>query len=102
VLKQGSKHEFHHIFPQAYLEKAGVDKRHINVLANICFLTRSDNNAIKAKSPEEYLASVSDSVRGKYLDEALCPENISQLSYEDFVVRRAEMLNAAALALMGA
>lgn len=66
VLKQGSKHEFHHIFPQAYLERMGVDRRQINVLANICFLTRSDNNSIKDKAPDEYLKQVPANVRDAY------------------------------------
>lgn len=100
VLKQGSKHEFHHIFPQAYLDKAGFDRRQINVLANICFLTRSDNNAIKDKGPAEYLNKVDDKHRDDYLSQALCPTNVDKLNYDDFIKERSLILDVAAHELM--
>lgn len=100
VLKQGSRHEFHHIFPQAYLDKQGVDRRQINVLANICFLTRSDNNSIKDKPPSSYLEQINGVQRSQYLHEALCPIDLEKLEYDDFVHKRAVMLDAAAHDLM--
>ena len=36
VLKKGSKHEYHHIFPKKHLERLGVPYYNINCLANIC------------------------------------------------------------------
>lgn len=101
VLKKGSKHEFHHVFPQAFLDKQGVDRRNINVLANICFLTRSDNNAIKDKSPKDYLGKTDPDTRQLYLKEALCPPETADLEFADFVKRRVEIVSAAALELMG-
>lgn len=101
VLKKGSKHEFHHIFPKDYLTKQGLDRREINVLANICFLTRSDNNNIKNKAPSTYLAEIPEMHRKQYLNEALCPENTEELKYQDFKTQRALMLIEKADELMG-
>lgn len=100
VLKKGSKHEYHHIFPQKYLETQGFERSEINVLANICFLTRSDNNNIKDKSPADYLGQLAEQRRRNYLNFALCPEDTDKLEYEEFVKERAKLLNAKAEELM--
>lgn len=101
VLKKGSKHEFHHIFPQKFLADRGLEKRDINVLANICFLTRSDNNAIKAKDPAIYVDELSLDRRDQYLAEAFCDVPAMKGSYADFLKLRTERLVARAEELMG-
>lgn len=100
VLKKGGKHEYHHIFPQAYLKKLGVPRADINCLANICFLTRSDNNTIKDKAPSDYIADIPNGKREEYLSLALCPANTSELNFEAFRVERVKKLNEVAKALM--
>lgn len=100
VLKKGSKHEFHHIFPQKFLADSGLEKRDINVLANICFLTRSDNNTIKAKNPSEYVDDVSEDRREQYLSESLINYEIMKGSYEDFIKQRTARLLLRAEELM--
>jgi len=100
VLKKGSKHEYHHIYPKAFLRDAGLDRKEINVIANICFLTRSDNNQIKSKSPATYVAGIPGDRKGEYLDSALIPRAIETLSYEEFISERTELLKARALVLM--
>jgi hypothetical protein len=100
VLKKGSAHEFHHIFPQAYLEKMEIGKREIGVMANICFLTRSDNNSIKDKAPSVYLAHVPQQQRAQYLREALCPLDTEALSFEEFGRQRSQLLMSRAIELM--
>lgn len=100
VLKKGSKHEYHHIFPQKYLEKNGFERKEINVLANICFLTRGDNNYIKDKSPSDYLSGLPEDRKREYLGSALCPENTDNLGYEEFIKARAKLLNSKAEQLM--
>lgn len=92
VLKKGSRHEFHHIFPRKHLEKQGYELREINSIANICFLTRSDNNTIKAKSPEVYFDDMSEANRDQYLTEALCEYPDRSLTYEDFLESRSKRL----------
>lgn len=102
VLKKGSKHEYHHIFPKKYLESLGVSKRDINSLSNICFLTRSDNNNIKDKAPSTYNSSINPSRRDFYLESALVPKNFDELDYQKFLSERKSILEAQAIKLMGA
>lgn len=101
VLRRGSKHEFHHIFPQKFLHDQGLERRDINVLANICFLTRNDNNSIKARAPSDYVREMSEAHKADYLDQALCPAEIETDDYGKFVKKRSEMLVASAQRLMG-
>lgn len=101
VLKKGSKHEYHHIFPKRYLITAGYSVREINVLANICFLTRSDNNVIKDKSPSVYNALINSTLRDGYLTSALIPNNFEALEYNSFLNERKKLLEAKAMELMG-
>jgi len=102
VLKKSSKHEFHHVFPKKYLRGLDYDYDQINCLANICFLTRGDNNVIKDKSPKVYVAEMDASSRSQYLGEALCPSNLDKLDFAKFVNARALLLEEKAIALMGA
>ncbi|BAZ13388.1 hypothetical protein NIES4071_52270 [Calothrix sp. NIES-4071] len=92
VLQKINKNEFHHIFPQKFLEKQGFNAKEINVLANICFLTRGDNNKIKDKAPSVYAKEISQENRSKYLQSALCPENFDELDYKDFLIKRSEII----------
>ena len=100
VLKKASKHEFHHIFPRKFLEKSGVSPREINSLANIAFLTRGDNNKIKASPPSEYLFPVDDNVRKDVLTRALCPPSTMTMTFHNFLQARAKLLNQRARELM--
>jgi hypothetical protein len=100
VLKKGSKHEYHHIFPKKYLEERGYSNTQINILANVCFLTRADNNKIKARSPNEYSKEIDKIRKLEYLNSALCPEDFGDIEYEDFIERRVELLTNHAMALM--
>lgn len=99
VLKKGSRHEFHHIFPRKYLEKCGITTREANSLANICFLIRSDNNSIKDKPPVTYFDEMSERSRDTYLDEAFCHYEDGNLGFEEFVQARAQRLIAHASSL---
>lgn len=101
VLKKGSRHEFHHIFPRKHLEKLGAEVRDINSLANICFLTRADNNNIKAKAPNIYFDEISEVHRDAYLAEALCEYGDQKLSFEEFLEARTRRLTDLAYHLAG-
>jgi hypothetical protein len=92
VLQKVNKNEFHHIFPQKHLEREGFDKKQINVLANICFLTRGDNNKIKDKAPSVYAQEISRDNKLKYLDNALCPSNFDELDYPTFLMERNKII----------
>lgn len=100
VLKKASKHEYHHIFPRKHLERLGVERRQINVLSNICFLTRADNNSIKDKDPNVYGANIEPTKRSEYLASALIPDNFNSISYDDFIALRTNLLIERAHQLM--
>lgn len=100
VLKKGSKHEYHHIFPKNYLEKLGHDQNSINILSSICFLTRADNNTIKDKAPSVYEKNIDSSRKNDYLKSAVIPENFGNLDFQDFTLKRTEMLENKANELM--
>lgn len=92
VLQKVNKNEFHHIFPQKHLERLGKSKKEINVLANICFLTRGDNNRIKDKAPDIYIKEITQENLQLYMDNSLIPIDLSTLNYDDFLKARAEKL----------
>lgn len=100
VLKKGSKHEYHHIFPRNHLEKLGYDQNAINILSNICFLTRSDNNTIKDKAPNIYESLIDSSRKNEYLGSAFIPKDFGNLNFDEFVTKRTEMLENKANELM--
>lgn len=99
VLKKGSKHEFHHIFPKKFLENQGIGLREANSLANICFLTRSDNNKIKADDPKKYFDEIPKSKVDEYLRLSLVEYEDRNLTFEEFVERRSKALSALAIKL---
>ena len=92
VLKKGSRHEFHHIFPKKHLEGVGISSREANSLANICFLIRSDNNQIKNKPPADYFDEMSIASRDIYLQEAFCDYEDRNLSFNQFLNTRTARL----------
>ena len=100
VLKRGTKHEFHHIFPQKMLLDRGLDRREINILSNICFLTRHDNNNVKAKPPSLYSNDIPLSHKDQYLAEAMIPNDFGDDDYSKFRAGRSALLNNLAAMLM--
>ena len=100
VLKKASKHEYHHIFPKKHLERQGKSRREINTLANICFLTRSDNNTIKDDEPAKYGAKMDSARKEEYLSRAYIPNDFERLEYEEFIRNRTTMIEQKAKELM--
>ena len=92
TLKQSSSKEFHHIFPDKYLQRCGKSKKEIYPLANFCFLNNADNQKIKDKPPAEYSKLMNGVVVETILDSALCPRETFELDYEKFIETRATML----------
>ena len=92
TLKQASSREFHHIFPDKYLQREGKEKREIYLLANFCFLNNADNQKIKDKSPSEYESLMNPESIANVLSAAICPEETFSMNYADFLSKRAELL----------
>lgn len=101
VLQKANKNEFHHIFPRAHLKKSGLENEKINAIANICFLSKSDNNRIKDKEPSVYVSMITQTKIDAILETNLVPADFSQLSYDEFLVKRADLLSAFANSLAG-
>jgi len=101
VLQKANKNEFHHIFPRAHLKRSGLENEKINAIANICFLSKSDNNRIKDKEPAAYVSMITDSKKSEILETNLIPSNFSSLSYDDFLQNRSLLISSFANFLAG-
>jgi hypothetical protein len=83
VLQNYNKAEFHHIFPKAYLAKDVSDaaKNGADCLGNFCFLSRGDNNKIRALPPSQYKMLMPKDLRA--LNEVLSSAAIDPVVFED-------------------
>lgn len=100
TLKLSSSKEFHHIFPDKYLQRLGRERRDIYQLANFCFLNNADNQKIKDKAPDEYAKYINPESVSEVLCAAICPENTFELSYDEFIDKRKKMLKDYAKSLI--
>lgn len=100
-MKLASSKEFHHIFPQKYLQREGLERSKINCLSNLCFLNNADNQKIKDKSPVEYCSMINPAEIDKILELALCPVSTFLSNYGDFLEQRTSILVIRAKTLCG-
>lgn len=100
VLTAGNKSEFHHLYPQSYLRKAGVDPAQANVLANFCMLSASDNKKVGSKAPSQYREKLTPEI-GEVLPTNAIPPNLFNDDFSAFIEERARVLHSIALSLMG-
>lgn len=100
TLRLSNSKEFHHIFPDKYLQRLGMERRERYQLANFCFLNNADNQKIKDKAPEEYVEFIDAGSVSEILRLAICPENTFNLSYKEFIVKRKRMLTDYARSLI--
>lgn len=101
VLQKANKNEFHHIFPRAHLKREGLENDRINAIANICFLSKSDNNRIKDKEPSAYVSMMTDGKIDEILQTNLVPVNFATLSYDEFMRDRSILIANFANSLAG-
>lgn len=94
VLQKANKNEFHHIFPKAHLKKHGMENDKINSTANICFLSKSDNNRIKDKEPATYVSLMTAAKKDEILESNLIPKDFEKQKYDAFLSARAELIAA--------
>ncbi|SCF46263.1 DUF262 domain-containing protein [Micromonospora mirobrigensis] len=106
VLQAYNKAEFHHIFPRSYVEKLEERPRYaafVNSLANFCFLSRADNNKIRASAPSQYrrlMPSDSDAL-AMILESACVDELVFEDDLEKFLRARVAKLTEKAYQLCG-
>ncbi|MFI2652685.1 DUF262 domain-containing protein [Micromonospora fulviviridis] len=104
VLQTYNRAEFHHMFPKAYVQsvRAELERAHnVNALANFCFLSRADNNRIRASAPSEYssLMPSDEGVLSKILTAAATGEWLFTSNFDEFLGTRAVALSKIALIL---
>lgn len=94
VLAAYNARQFHHIYPKAYLNGIGITFHEANVIANICFLSASENNSISDRNPEEYFKDIPLNQAEKIFDAAVIPKNArdGKLKFKKFVELRAKGL----------
>ena len=97
VLTSCNRTEFHHIFPNNHLITAGFDDRSERfMLANFSFLSQTDNRSIQDKAPNVYKASLPTDRYDEVLSSNLIPLDGLDLSYQEFIDKRSELLAKAA------
>lgn len=92
TLKQSSTKEFHHIFPDKYLQRLGKNRKEIYPLVNFCFLNNADNQKIKDKAPSDYVSLMNPDSIMEILESAICPKDTFTMTYEEFVEARTKLL----------
>ena len=91
TLKESNRTEFHHLMPKDFLKQSGQSDFGDTMLANMCFMSRSDNRHLGGVAPSEYRKKMGPNV-DSILEHAVCPKTLFDDKYEDFFVERATML----------
>jgi hypothetical protein len=81
ALSVTNRHEYHHIFPRAYLESSGIDPKKIQVQANVCLLSKGNNRDIWDSRPSVYFKTVAANLGAK-LHDVLSSNLISPAAYQ--------------------
>ncbi|MGB0683719.1 MAG: GmrSD restriction endonuclease domain-containing protein [Magnetovibrionaceae bacterium] len=99
----GSQHalQFHHVFPQAVLKRAGRETRQINDICNLTFISGRTNRRISDKEPADYLPDLVQKIGAAELNKQCIPDDPSLwgvAAYDEFLHERraliADRLNA--------
>lgn len=91
VLKEYNRNEFHHIYPRSFLRTSSQDQLDDTCLANISFLSRTDNNALGGVAPSIYRSKLPADIQ-EIEENNFLPPNTFADTYEDFAAARAELL----------
>ena len=100
VLSAYNRSEFHHLMPQAFLARGGIDTSSVSVLANFAMISAADNMTLGGVAPSVYKARMPAAKIDEILEHAICPTNLFEDDFSTFVQLRATKLTAAAKALM--
>ncbi len=89
--------ERHHLFPKEYLKEINIKGiRETNQIANYSYVEWGDNAKISIQPPAEYLAEFNSRFGHNELSEMYhwhaLPENWEHLEYNDFLVKRRELM----------
>jgi len=94
VLAAYNARQFHHIYPKAYLSSQGISFHEANVIANICFLSASENNSISDKNPRQYFQDIPSDLAEDIFDSAVIPQEArdGSLPFSEFINLRTTKL----------
>lgn len=103
TLKNYNKNEFHHIYPKAFIKLSANNSYDVNCLANLCFMSRADNNALGGTAPSLYKNKMvqDKTAQFKILSHAFCYPSIFDDDFNLFIDERAKKLSQEANNLMG-
>lgn len=91
ALKDYNRNEFHHIYPRSSLKMLKKSKIDDSCLANMCFLSRTDNNLISGAPPSDYRKKLDDDI-ADIEDANFLPDSTWSNDFEKFVEERSVLL----------
>ncbi|MBL8194226.1 MAG: hypothetical protein JNM06_10585 [Blastocatellia bacterium] len=105
ALATANRHEYHHIFPQAYLKSRGFSQEKIDNHSNICLLNKGNNITISNQQPSIYFKEMAnklednmESILASNFIDIKTHEAALQDDYETFLQLRSNtLINAAKL-----
>lgn len=76
----------HHIFPKAYLRKAGITNSEINQIANYVWITQPKNLEISDLAPKDYLHDdkITEFMSEKNNQQNAIPDKLSSYDFHDY------------------
>lgn len=95
ALSHYNRKEFHHVFPNAYLQGKGLKQDKIFCVANFCFLSSESNKKISNKAPAEYFSKIPSDEFQNILTANLLPVDktlYQENNYDDFLEKRATII----------
>ena len=95
--------QWHHIFPNKFLEAAGVSNDSINALANIAVIGPAINIRISAQNPMNYIGRYKitpEKLEQQFITPAIQETDVN--AYETWLLQRAEKLAEAGNAFLSA
>jgi hypothetical protein len=103
ALSAFNRKQYHHVFPNSFLNKRGEPKNKRFSVVNFCYLPANSNRKISNKAPSEYFSSIVPAARkAEILKSNLLPdENViyENDDYDQFLEKRASLLVHAVSAL---
>lgn len=91
-----SSREYHHIFPEAYLQERGYDDDMINSPLNCILITQQANREISATRPKSYFNEIDnesvDSIAERLKTHLIPVKPFHNENYEEFLEQRAELI----------
>lgn len=87
--------EWHHIFPRKWLNSNvdGIERKSIDVVANMAVISGEANRKIAAKSPKDYISELNLAARGLLEQQAIPdPSFVDPEQYVEWLNTRAERL----------